>query len=132
MDTLVFLLITLNIVHIFFYCFHCWIWRGNCLLDSSVLFYLALIQVFYSDMEKQSLVGVLWKRCSLNISQNSQKNMCQSLLLNKNASLRPATLLRKRPWHRGFPVNFAKFLRTLFFIEHFRWLLLQVFVMKLQ
>ena len=27
---------------------------------------------------------------------------------------RPATLLKKRLWHRGFPVNFAKFLRTSF------------------
>ena len=29
-------------------------------------------------------------------------------------SLRPATLLKKRPWHRCFPVNFKKFLRTPF------------------
>ena len=28
---------------------------------------------------------------------------------------RPATLLKKRLWHRCFPVNFAKFPRTLFF-----------------
>ena len=28
------------------------------------------------------------------------------------------------PWHRNFPVNFAKFLRTAFFSEHLRWLLL--------
>ena len=27
--------------------------------------------------------------------------------------LKPATLLNKRLWHRCFPVNFAKFLRTL-------------------
>ena len=27
---------------------------------------------------------------------------------------RPATLLKKRLWHRHFPVNFAKFLRTPF------------------
>ena len=27
---------------------------------------------------------------------------------------RPATLLKKSLWHRCFPVNFAKFLRTLF------------------
>ena len=26
--------------------------------------------------------------------------------------MRPATLLKKRLWHRSFPVNFAKFLRT--------------------
>ena len=43
--------------------------------------------------------------------------------------LRRATLLKKRPWNRCFPVNFAKFLRTPFFIEHLWWLLLaaQVF-----
>ena len=36
--------------------------------------------------------------------------------------LRPATLLKKRLWHRCFPVNFVKFLRTPFFIEHLWWL----------
>ena len=29
-------------------------------------------------------------------------------------NLRPATLLKKRLWHRCFPVNFVKFLRTPF------------------
>ena len=38
--------------------------------------------------------------------------------------LRPATLLKKRLWHRCFPVNFAKCLRTFCFTEHLRWLLL--------
>ena len=32
-------------------------------------------------------------------------------------SLRPATLLKQRLWHRFFPVNFVKFLRKPFFIE---------------
>ena len=36
--------------------------------------------------------------------------------------LRPATLLKKRLWHRRFPVNFAKFLRTPFLTEHLQWL----------
>ena len=36
----------------------------------------------------------------------------------------PATLLKKSLWHRCFPVNFAKFLRTPFFTEHLWWLLL--------
>ena len=44
-------------------------------------------------------------------------------LFNKVAGLRIATLLRKRLWHECFPVNFAKFLRIPFFIEHL-WLLL--------
>ena len=33
-------------------------------------------------------------------------------------------LLKKRLWHRCFPVNFAKIRRTRFFTEHIRWLLL--------
>ena len=33
-------------------------------------------------------------------------------------------LLKNRLWHRCFPVNFAKFLRTPFFTEHLWWLLL--------
>ena len=37
---------------------------------------------------------------------------------------KPATLLKKRLCHRCFPVNFEKFLRTPFFTEHLRWLLL--------
>ena len=39
-------------------------------------------------------------------------------------SLRPATLLKKRLWHRCFLLNFAKFLRTSFLTEHVWWLLL--------
>ena len=40
------------------------------------------------------------------------------------SSLRPATLLKRRHWHRCFPVNFMKYLTTPFFTEHLRWLLL--------
>ena len=39
----------------------------------------------------------------------------RSLFFNKVAGqARPATLLKKRLWHRCFPMNFAKFLRTTF------------------
>ena len=31
-------------------------------------------------------------------------------------------LLKKRLWHKCFPVNLVKFLRTLFFTEHLWWL----------
>ena len=37
---------------------------------------------------------------------------------------RPATLLKKRLWHRRFPVNFVKFIRTAFFTEPLRLVLL--------
>ena len=36
----------------------------------------------------------------------------------------PATLLKKRLWHRCFPVNFVKFLRKPFLTEQLRKLLL--------
>ena len=45
-------------------------------------------------------------------------------LFNKVAGLKPATLLKKRLRHSCFPVNFAKFLRKPFAIEHLCWLLL--------
>ena len=36
----------------------------------------------------------------------------------------PVNLLKKRVWHRCFPVNFVKFLRKPLLTEHLRWLLL--------
>ena len=52
-----------------------------------------------------------------NFTKFTGKHLCQSVLFNKVADLRPATSLKKRIWHRRFPVNFAKFLRRPFFIE---------------
>ena len=49
--------------------------------------------------------------------------LCSGVRL-KFISPATAILLKKRLWHRCFPVNFAKFLRTPFFIEHLWWLLL--------
>ena len=54
------------------------------------------------------------------------KHLCQSFFFNKVAGRSP-TLLKKRLWHRCFPVNFQKFLRTHFLTEHLRWLLLNKF-----
>ena len=49
-----------------------------------------------------------------NFAKFTRKHPCQSLFFSKVAGLRPATLLKKRLWHRCFPVNFAKLLRTPF------------------
>ena len=46
------------------------------------------------------------------------KHLCQSLLCNRVASL----------WHKCFPANFAKFLRTPFLTGHIQWLLLVISV----
>ena len=53
------------------------------------------------------------KKAFFEISQNSQENACARV-----------SFLKKRLWHRCFPVNFATFLRTFFLTEHLRWLLL--------
>ena len=52
--------------------------------------------------------------------------MCQSLSFNKVAGLKHATSFKKRLWHSCFPVNFVKFLKTSFYIEHL-WFLLLMF-----
>ena len=53
-----------------------------------------------------------------NFTKFTEKHLCQSLLF----SLRPATLLKKRIWHRC--TNFEKFLGAPISIEHLWWLLL--------
>ena len=49
-----------------------------------------------------------------NFTKFTEKHLCQSLLFNRVAGLRAATLLKKRLWHRRFSVNFVEFLRTPF------------------
>ena len=53
-----------------------------------------------------------------NFTKFTVKHLHHSLFFNKVAGLRSATLLKKRLWHRCFPVNFVKFLRTPFLTEH--------------
>ena len=69
---------------------------------------------------RSSRLEVFCKNVSLRISQNLQENTCVSFFFNKVAGLRSKETL----YHRYFPMNSAKFLRTTFFIEHSWWLLL--------
>ena len=65
--------------------------------------------------KKKQPPEVFYKKGVLkNFAKFTGKYLSQSLFLNKVAGLRPATLLKKRLWHRCFPVNFAKFLRAPF------------------
>ena len=54
------------------------------------------------------------KKVFLKILQKSQENPCARV------SFLIKWQLKKRLWHRCFPVNITKFLRTLIFIEHLR------------
>ena len=68
--------------------------------------------------------------CKKGVHKNFLKftgiHLCQSLFFKKIPGLKPASLLKKRLWHRCFPANFAKFLRTPFFIEHLQRLFLDL------
>ena len=46
-------------------------------------------------------------------------------LFNKIKGLKAWNFIKKRLEHKCFPVKFRKFLRTTFFTEHLRWLLLE-------
>ena len=62
----------------------------------------------------------------LEVLQNSQENTCA-----KVSGLKPAILLKKRLWHKCFPVNFEKFLRAPF-LQNTSWrLLLIIFIQVL-
>ena len=71
------------------------------------------------------------RRCSVNkiILRNfpkfTGKHLCKCLLFNKVAGLRP--LSKRTLWHRCFPANFSKFLRTPFLQNTSGRLLLLVF-----
>ena len=82
----------------------------------------SLLMIGY--LQKQLPEVFYIERCSKNFAKFTGKQLCQSLFFDKVASLRSATLLKKGLWHRCFPVNFAKFLRTPFLENTSGWLLL--------
>ena len=87
-------------------------------------FFSSLIQFFKKAEAVVQMCTV--RNVFLKISRKSHENNCARVsFLIKFAGLRPKTLLKKRPWHRCFPVSFAKFLRTPIFTEHLRQLLLK-------
>ena len=72
--------------------------------------------------------GALRKKVFLKISQNSHENTRASFLITLASFLntRVSFLItlqasKKILWHRRFPVNFAKFLRTLFYRTPLKW-----------
>ena len=71
-----------------------------------------------NNLQKQPQ-EVFYKKDGLkNFAKLTGKYLRQSLLFNKVAGLRPATLLEKRLWHMCFHVNFAKILKNTYFEQH--------------
>ena len=54
------------------------------------------------------------------------KNVAEFYWKSLSQSLKPVTLFKERLWHRCFPVNFVKFLRTPFWHNTSEWLFLKV------
>ena len=87
----------------------------NILTCTKHMVFTYFLQMLVFIWTLSSVIRPSHQRCScekkvfLKISQNSKKNTCASLLFNKVANLRTATLLKRRLWQKCFPVNFAKF-----------------------
>ena len=83
-------------------------------------------------IQKQSLRRCKTSRpevfCKKGVLENfvkfTGKHLCYSLFFNKVAGLSLQFYYKKKLWHRCFPVNFAKFIRTPFLQNIFGRLLL--------
>ena len=89
----------------------------------------------YSDFgklnfQKQSPGGSLKKGILKIFAKFIGKHLCRRLLFYKVKPLRPTTLVKMGFQHRCFDVNFLKVLKTPFFAEHIRWLLLNFVLAK--
>ena len=66
-------------------------------------------EIFHLSSKRSSRQEVLCKNGVLrNFAKFTGKYLWQSFFFNKVPCLRPATLLKKRLWHRCFPVNFCE------------------------
>ena len=82
-----------------------------------------VVKNFNDHFQKQPPECSVKKAALKNLANLTGKHLCQSLFFDKVAGLRPANLLKKRLWHRCFPVKFAKILRT-HFLQNTSWQLL--------
>ena len=103
-----------------YFCMYCRICKFTCILFlqkykfNNLLSYIAkvlLCEYNRSNHQRCSMTKGVLK----NFTKFTGKRPCQSLFFNKVAGLRHATLLKKRLWHRCFPVNCAKSRKTLFY-----------------
>ena len=75
--------------------------------------------------QKQSFADVLQNRCSYNFSKFRSKTLVLELMFNEFGGLHTFSIFIKRILqHRCFPMKFMKILRTPFFTEHIRRLIL--------
>ena len=97
-----------------------------CFTDTYFYFLRVHIQASFTiidHMMNYHKVTLIETKSLRNFTKFTGKYLFESHSFNKVTGLRPATLLKDRLSHRCCPMNFAKFLNTVF-REHLRWLLL--------
>ena len=128
---LVSLLLTLNILHLRFWYFHCWLWTIKCrlgiyLLGSAVtkfkgiLGYSTLEMINGKNFQKQPPEVLCKKDVLRNFGKFTGKHLCLRLFFNKVAGLWPeaCNLIEKESLTQMFSCEFWKISRNTFFTEH--------------
>ena len=77
---------------------------------------------YFSRGHKYNFQLQFWSSFNLGINRGSRSQMFFKIDVLKNFAI----FTGRRFQHSCFPVNIAKFLKTAFFIEHLRWLLLSL------
>ena len=94
----------------FFFANNVYFVKKQIFFQKKIIFFNLVLQ----QMNNHSRPTVFCKKGVLtNFAKFTGEHKYQSLFFNKVAGLRPAALLKKRFWHRCFPMNFVK--RTPFF-----------------
>ena len=78
--------------------------QNQCLDIHDIHPYIFLTLIIVICMARSTRPEVFHKKGVLrSFAKLTGKHLCQNLFINKVASLRPATLLKKRLWHMYFP-----------------------------
>ena len=83
-------------------------------------------QEFEKKVQKQAFTDFLQDRCYYNLRKFYRKTLVLESLFNKVAGFQACKFIKKRLQHKCFSVKFVKFLRSPFFTEHLRCLLLKI------
>ena len=88
-----------------------WVYMYECYI------YLYFIYLFIYLLNKYIELNSVRKGAALrNSAKFTGKHLSQRRFFNRPEA---CNFIKKRLWHRSFPVSFAKFLRTSFLTEHF-------------
>ena len=82
---------------------------------------------FFWKTVKRSLAHKMVGKNKIHLTDNNQLiETDPETVFWKQLQPQACNFIKKRYWQRCFPVNFAKILRTPFFIEHLWWLLVRI------